>query len=237
VVLPPLLWISSVLFYEGVTAVVEGGGSPAGLMGLLIAMPTGAGLLLSGGYTLLFLGRVLAASALGEAHHPRWPDWDVTAIFHGLARWLLAGVLGGVVGGGPALAYWLHCGPVEPADAAIIAGLLTLGAGYGLMALLASILHEDVRAANPLTVLRAIVTLGPGYIRPCLVCGGAILLTGSILYGASRVDNPLLARGIIYVFWLVALYATMVVFRVLGLFYGQHARALGWFRNRKRWGV
>jgi hypothetical protein len=206
-------------------------------MGLLVATPTGAVLLLAGGYTLLFLGRVLAASALGEPHHPRWPDWDVTAIFHGLGRWLLAALSGGVIGGGPALYYWLHCGTVGPADAVILAGLLTLGAGYGLMALLASILHEDIGAANPLTVIRAVVTLGPGYARPCVVCGGAILLAGSILYAAGRVDSPLVAYAIIYIFWLVTLYAAMVVFRVLGLAYARRARALGWFRNRKRWGV
>ena len=237
VILPPLLWVMSVMFYEGTMALVEGKENPAGLMGLLIAMPSGALLLLGVGYTLLFLGRVLAASALGEPHHPRWPDWDVTAILHGLGRWLLAGLVGGLVGVGPAILYWTRCGAVGLANALIIAALLAVGLAYGLMALLASILHEDARAANPLTVVRAIVKLGRGYLRPCLVCGGAVLLTGSLLYAVSRVDDPLLARGLVYVVWLVALYATMVVFRVLGLFYGRNARALGWFRNRKRWGL
>ena len=56
----PSLCGTSVLFYEGVNSVVEGKDSPAGLMGLLIATPTAA-VLLAVGYTLLFLGRVLAA--------------------------------------------------------------------------------------------------------------------------------------------------------------------------------
>jgi hypothetical protein len=237
VILPPLLWLTSVMFYEGTSAVAEGGGSPAGLMVLLIAMASGAVLFPAFGYTLLLLGRMLAASALGEPHHPRWPDWDVTAIVHGLGRWLLAGVAGGLVGGGPALLYWCRYGAGGPADVVVIALLLTLGAAYALMALLASILHEDARAANPFTVLSAIVKLGPGFLRPCLVGGAAVLLGGSVLLEARRVGDPLLARALIYVFWLVALYATMVVFRVLGLFYGRNARVLGWFRNRKRWGV
>lgn len=116
-------------------------------------------------------------------------------------------------------------------------GLLTVGLDYALMALLASILHDDALAANPVTVLGAIVRLGTGQLRPVLVGGTGIGLVAVSAYAVGRVDDPLLARALVHPVWLLALYAAMVTLRVLGLHYARHARALGWFRNRERWGV
>ena len=67
--------------------------------------------------------------------------------------------------------YWMYCGDIDLLDRIIFAELFALGACYALMALLASILHEDALGANPITVIRAIRRVGWGYWRPCLVCG------------------------------------------------------------------
>lgn len=116
-------------------------------------------------------------------------------------------------------------------------GLLTVGLDYALMALLASTLHEDALAANPVTVLGAIRRLGPGQLRPTLVGGVGIGLIAVSAYAIGRVGDPVLVRALVYPVWLLALYVAMVILRILGLHYARHARALGWFRNRERWGV
>ncbi len=51
------------------------------------------------------------------------------------------------------------------------------------------------------------------------------------------IRTPLLAALGYWVYWVMLLYGAMVVLRVLGLFYHRHARLLGWFRERPRWGA
>jgi hypothetical protein len=100
-----------------------------------------------------------------------------------------------------------------------------------------SLLHNDFRAANPITVTRAIVRVGWSYVWPCLVTGTAIGLSiglGAVAFNAS--EDWVAVVGL-WVFWVFVLYAVMVAFRVLGLFYHRHAAKLGWFRDRPRWGV
>jgi hypothetical protein len=63
------------------------------------------------------------------------------------------------------------------------------------------------------------------------------VITGTVLSAAFEVENPALSAFLFWLFWVVALYAAMVVLRVLGLFYFAHARELGWFRDRTRWGI
>jgi hypothetical protein len=237
VILPPLLWITSYFVFAGVMAVFSGGGGGRSLIGLLFLLPTSLGLFAVGGYALLFLARVLASSALGEVHHPRWPDWEPFAIAAGLGRWLWAGFVGGVVGGVPAVAYWVYCGDIDLFDTIILTELIALGAVYALMALMASILHEDLWAANPLTVFVAIYRVGWGYARPCLVCGAAVTVAGTLLAGALETGDAVASAFLFFAFWVVGLYLAMVVLRVLGLYYHQNARVLGWFRGRTGWGV
>ena len=142
-----------------------------------------------------------------------------------------------IVGGVPATAYWIYCGDIDLFDAVILAELAAVGSVYALMALMASILHEDLRAANPITVFSAIFKLGWGYARPCLVCGAAVMAALTLFLGAYEASGAALSAFLMFVFWVVALYLAMVVLRVLGLYYHKNARVLGWFRDRSRWGV
>jgi len=236
VILPPLLWITSVPVITMVTA-LSGRDSPFRIGALLILIPASLGLACVLGYTLLYLGRVAASSAMGEVHHPRWPDWEFSSVFFGLGRWAWAGLVGVAVGGFPAAAYWVYCGDVDLFDALILAELSALGSAYALMALLASILHDDALAANPVTVFAAIWRVGWGYATPCLLAGGAVVVATTLGLAAFEVKDGYLAAFLFWLFWVTALYEAMVVLRVLGLFYHAHARELGWFRGRTGWGV
>jgi hypothetical protein len=236
VILPPLLWLTSVPFLTMASA-LAGRDSPFRIGALLILAPAGLGVACVLGYALLFLGRVVASSAVGEVHHPRWPDWELSSILFGLGRWVWAAFVGVAVGGFPAAAYWMYCGDVDLFDALILAELAAVGAVYALMALLASILHEDARAANPVTVLGAIVRVGWSYCQPCLLAGASVVVAVTLLSAAFEVQNSALSAFLFWLFWVVALYEAMVVLRVLGLFYRAHARELGWFRDRTGWGV
>jgi hypothetical protein len=235
VLTPPLLWITSVPLLTTIAA-FSGQDSPFRIGALLILIPASLSFGVVFGYALLFLGGVAASSAMGETHHPRWPDWDLSSIFLGLGRWAWAGLIGGVVGGFPAVAYWMYCGDVDLFDGMILAELSAVGAVYALMGLLASILHESALAANPFTVVRAIKRVGWGYAQPCLAAGFAVVVAMTLLSASFEVENPALSAFLFWLFWLVSLYVAMVVLRVLGLFYHRHARELGWFRDRTGWG-
>ena len=62
--------------------------------------------------------------------------------------------------------------------------------------------------------------------------GGGLLWM--VLFG---MPSRHLAALALWGFWLYALYAGMVVLRVLGLTYFDHSDALVWFRERPRWTV
>ncbi len=238
VFLPPVLWFASVPFCYALLALTSPSGLGRGtLTALLIMLPTTLFLGTVLGYVLLFLGSVAASSATGQVHHPHPPDWDLSDILFGLGRWVWAGLVGVAVGGLPATAYWVYCGDVDLFDAMILAELLAVGAIYALMALLAAILYEDILAANPFTVIRAIVRVGWTYAWPCLLAGFAAMTVVTLGVASFEVQAPAGAAFLLWFFWVVALYLSMVVLRVLGLFYHAHARELGWFRDRTGWGV
>ena len=236
VFLPPALWITSLPTF-GLWALAANLPGQVRLAGVLGVIPVTLGFALVSGYVLLVLSRVLTTSAQGEVHHPRWPEWDLGDMIRGLGRWLWAGLIGGGVGGLPMVLYWMYCGDIDLLDRIIFAELFAVGASYALMALLASILHEDALGANPITVIRAIRRVGWGYWRPCLFCGAALMLAGTALAAVYEVSNPALAGLAYWLFWVFLLYEAIVVLRVLGLFYFRHARVLGWFPERPRWGV
>lgn len=212
--------------------------NPIHLLLLPFALPLVGSFAVFLGYILLFLGRVLAAGAFGEDDHPRWPDWDTHEIAEGLGRWTWAGVMGLAVGAFPAFVYWIHCGDLDAVDRFIVVDLLAVGLAYALMALAASLLHENIAAANPLAVLAAIRRVGWDYVGPCVLAGlgigSAVLAWRYVLFSAPGV---LAGVAGLWACWAWALYQAMVVFRVLGLTYHKHADALGWFNRPPRWGT
>lgn len=236
ILLPPLLWITSIPLVSGVYAATSGN-FPSRMASALILLPTALVLFPAAGYSLLYLGRVLVSSAVGEIDHPRWPEWDPVDMARGFGRWIWALLAGVVIGGLPATAYWMYCGDVDPIDALILTELVALGNVYAQIALLASILHDDPLGAHPVTVARALWRLRWRAVPPALVSGAFLVSAYAALVAVLEIPTPALAALAYWVFWIYLLYGGMVVLRILGLFYHRHARLLGWFRDRPRWGA
>ena len=209
---------------------------PIQLLLVPIAMPLVASFVVVVGYLGLFFGRVLAASAYGEDDHPRWPDWNIHEIGEGLGRWIWAGLMGVVIGGFPALAYWINCGEVDTVDQFIFADLAGLGLAYTLMALALALLHENLLSANPVAVVVAIKRVGWDYVGPCLISGlgivSAILAWRFVLFHAPNIMIGVVG---LWACWVWGLYQTMLISRILGLTYHKHTDDLGWFRRPPRW--
>jgi hypothetical protein len=235
-VFPPALWLTSLPLISACAVLLSEGQTASTRFGVVFLFPVAGGFAVVFGYLLLFLGRMLVASAMGEVQHPRWTGWELDEMLRGVARWFWAVVVGVVGGGFPALVYWISCGDIDPLDVIVFAELLAVGAAYAQMALLASILHDDPLAANPITVVRAILRVGWSYLRPCLFSGFALALGLLAFKGLFAITEPSLSGLGLWACWVLVIYLAMVSLRVLGLFYHRHARALGWFRDRPRWG-
>jgi len=57
-----------------------------------------------------------------------------------------------------------------------------VGTGYAQMTLAAALLHDTLLAANPYTVLQAIVRVGWDYVQPCLVSGILLMLAAAMFW-------------------------------------------------------
>ncbi len=206
------------------------------LLLLPLALPLIVSFSLVMGYLGLFFGRVLAASAFGEDNHPRWPDWDTHEVSEGLGRWIWAALMGFVVGGFPAVAFWINCGEIDVIDTFIFGDLAGLGIAYALMALAAALLHENLLSANPVAVVLAIKRVGWDYVSPCVLTGlgiaSAVLAWRFVLFHAPNIMVGVLG---LWGCWVWGLYQAMVIFRTLGLTYHKHTETLGWFRRPPRW--
>jgi hypothetical protein len=238
VLFPPFLWLLSLPVFD-VIAIIDPfnkGNWALGLLVLPIFLPLLFSFAMTLGYVLLFLGQMLVASALGEDDHPRWPEWRPPEISEGLARWCWASFFGLVLGGFPVVLYWVHCGPIDWFDRVVFAELVIVGTGYAQMALAAALLHDSLIAANPFTVLQAIVRVGWDYVQPCLVSGLVLMLAAGGFWAVLfAVSSFRMAAVALWGFWTVSLYAAMVALRLLGLTYHDHAHELLWFCDRPRW--
>lgn len=238
VFLPPALWLLSLPVFD-VIAVLEPytkGDWKLGLLVLPIFLPLLFSFVMTVGYVLLFLGEVLVASAMGEMDHPRWPEWHPNAIAECLGRWIWAFLFGAGLVALPIFGYGSRRGVDGWFDRVIITELVILGVAYAQMALAAALLHDDILAANPFTVLAAVARVGWAYAPSCVVSGLALLMVfGSASAMLTERVSFWLAATALWVFWVATLYTSMVVMRMLGLTYYIHAEKLAWFRRRPKW--
>ena len=209
--------------------------NPVALLILPFTLPLDVCFALTVGYLLLFIGRVLSASSIGEEDHPRFPGWNRMEILEELGRWVWAGVTGAAVGGFPAAAFWVRCGDLDATDWFIFVDLLILGVSYAQMALMAALFHESLVAANPVTVVAAIARIGWDYLLPCLVTAASIAAGAAswflVLYHSRGVGWGVVG---LWACWVLTLYLGMVVARMLGILYARHARLLRWFGAGER---
>jgi hypothetical protein len=234
---PPFLWVLSLPIYD-IIAVLQPlkGDWKLGLLIVPVMIPVIFSFLMIFGYAIVFLGHVLVASSLGENDHPNWPEWHPADIAEGLLRWIWAMVVGLLIGAGPIVLYWYNCGEIDVFDWLVFSGLIMMAAGFGQMALAASLLHENIVAANPITVLVAIVRIGWPYLWPCLLAGIALAFTVLGVFGLLyKMPKMWMEAVALWVYWVLVLYMGMVSIRMMGLTYHAHAPDLGWFRRRPRW--
>ena len=240
VFMPIVLFILTLPIFD-VIAIIEPltrGQFALGLLALPILAPLMTVFALVLGYCLLVFGHMFVASALGEPEHPGWPSWDTNEITTGLGRWLWAAIFGVAIGGFPIVIYWKNCGKIDWFDLMIFAELAIVAAGYALMMLAASLLHDSVAQAHPINVIAAIVQVGWDYVQPCLVAGIALMLAIGGVYGVLFMIPSLgVAFVALWGFWVFVMYESMVVFRMMGLTYHAHAQELLWFHDRPRWGT
>jgi hypothetical protein len=238
VLFPPFLFLLSLPVFDFI-AVLEPMTKSDWALGLLV-VPVFIPLLFSFGsvvtYVLIFLGRVLVASALGENDHPHWPELAVEDLSEGLARWIWAFLMGGVIGGAPAAAFWISFGAIDWPTLAAFGSLLFLGVGFAQMALAASMVREHLTDANPVTVVVGVYRMGRAYLAPAAAASVVVLLTVLFIYSLLfRLPKMWMEAVGLWAFWVYVLYAGMVVLRMLGLTYYAHAMDLYWFKRRPRW--
>jgi hypothetical protein len=141
-----------------------------------------------------------------------------------------------LIGAVPLVLYWFNCGEIDVADCLVFSALIMLAAGFAQMALAAALLHENIIAANPITVVAAIVRIGWAYLWPCLLAGISLAFTVLgvflLLYKMPRMWMEAVA---LWMYWVLVLYLGLVSIRMMGLTYHAHAHDLAWFRRRPRW--
>ena len=209
--------------------------NPVNLLIVPFSIPLVTSFTLTSGYLLLFLGRTLESSSIGEEDHPRWPIWDRLEILEELGRWTWAGLMGAAIGGLPALLFVKLWGISGRGDAAIFVFLLAPGIAYAQMALVAAILHDTPLAANPAIVARSLAIMGRSYLAPSLAIVAAIVVDLAA-WDVVLTRSPTVWHGLFGLWgcWVLTLYEGMVVVRILGTTYHRHADALDWFHGRSR---
>ncbi len=239
VLLPPILWMLTLPIFDliAVMSPIDKGHWALGLMVVPVMTPMMFSLAMTLGYALLFLGHMLVSSSLGENDHPRWPEWHPSDIAEGVCRWFWAGLFGLFIGGAPVALYLVRRRPpLEWLDWLVLAELAIVGGGYSLTALAASLLHENIIAANPVTVISSIARIGWGFLKPSIAAGITLATFGvgiwDLLYNMPSMRMEALG---LWIFWVIILYQAMVVMRMMGLSYHAHALELHWFRRRPRW--
>jgi hypothetical protein len=234
---PPIFWLFSLPIFD-VIAVLQPLKADwrLGLMVVPVMIPVIFSFAMTFGYAIVFLGHVLVSSSLGENDHPNWPEWHPADIAEGIFRWIWAAIAGLLVGAVPLVLYWYYCGEIDAFDCVVFATLIMLAAGFAQMALAAAMLHENIVAANPITVVAAVVRIGWAYLWPCLMAGIALAFTVFgvflLLYQMPRMWMEAMA---LWGYWVFVLYLGMVSIRMMGLTYHAHAPDLAWFRRRPRW--
>jgi hypothetical protein len=231
---PALMFVSTPVIGYFVEAFF--GTSGFNLGGLLLMLPGSLMGICIWGYTLVYLGHVLTSSACGDPLPPRAPNLFEDNVFRILGRWFWALIAGFGLGFAPSVLYWIYCGEIDWADRLMFANLAGFGAAYAQMALLACLLHDDPLAANPITVIRAIVRVGWDYAGVCFLSGSFLAAMAFLGVELIQIGASLPGAIAAWFFWTVFLYGSMVVLRRLGLFCRRHKVVLAWFPERPTWG-
>jgi hypothetical protein len=190
-------------------------------------------------YTLQYLGRVLVSSAMGETVPPRTPDRNFEGFFSGLYPWFIWLFFGAAVGLLPLLLSVFFTGFAILSDPVRAASLAMLGLPYVLVGLMMSFLHEHPMAASPMGVIGALLRHGgsflPAMIRTTAVLGLAAMMFVVVL--SLRTGHFWLYVVAALGCWVMTIWTSIVVMRIMGVHYFWHQDRLKWHGQRSRWGV
>ncbi len=242
-ILPVMLAISSLLSIGLIPKYVLGGEDVMKMGALTMVFPMTTLLVLVLGYLLTFLSEIVLDSGGGEVYHPKIPAFSIATTFSSLWAWgcsLAVAVLVTLPVIYPVYKTLPPVGEFGPKHWAIAGLLGTPSMIYAPMALVAVLLHGSVIAANPLTVIKGMVRSGFGGIRLTALLSTAYatgVVAAVMVFAISDWGGIPVAILTAWVFWVVFVYAMMVLSRVLGLYYGSHATSIGWFPDRPRWGA
>jgi hypothetical protein len=191
-------------------------------------------------YWLQYLGRVLTASAEGEAMPPRPPDRNFEGLLAGLDCWLAWLVAGLGVGLLP-LGVYAAASTWETLawNPTIAVALGLAGLPYAAAALMLAFLHDDTLAVLPPTVLGSLVRLGLPFQAACLSAAGTLALAALAFDSALRLRDQ---HFYPYLFaclgaWIATFWLSFVAMHTLGAYYAPRAKRLKWRRVRIRWGA
>jgi hypothetical protein len=172
-------------------------------------------------YLTAYLFRIVHDTAIGEHTVPDWPD--ITELWPDILRpnLLILGVL--LISFAPALAaLFMH------ADSPVFYALVIVGVLYFPMALLAVAAHDHLLAANPFTVLLAIIRVLPGYGITLLVFAFfESILAGSI----ALLHRHALAGALLTAF--TSTYLLILTMHILGQLYHAHRFTLHWLHREE----
>jgi hypothetical protein len=190
-------------------------------------------------YWLQYLGRVIVSSAGGDTMPPRTPDRNFDGFFNGLSPWYVWLFLGESVSLLPVALYWLSSNSPETWNRLLSGLLFVLGVPYTLMALMLSFLHDHALAANPMGVIGAMLRLKSSFLLLCgfVVWVVAVSLGSFALALQLRANHFWLYLMVCVPCWIGAAWSSIVVMRVLGLYYFHRRELLKWHHERPRWGV
>jgi hypothetical protein len=237
-------WVFTILVPEYCLGVWEdsnslGTPSMGGLIVLISTIPALLLLPLILTYTLQYLGRVLASSAMGEAVPPRTPDRNFDGLFSGLGPWLVWMVLGVSASGLPLCCAILFTDRPLLANTWTTFGLVMLGLPYAEVALMICFLHDEPLTATPIRVVGELVGHG-NLLLPMALKGAAILGLAVVTFAMVlklRGEHFWLYLVAALGCWAILIWAAVATMRVMGACYFFHRYTLKWRHGRSGRGM
>jgi hypothetical protein len=174
------------------------------------------------GYIFAFLVKVTKKTIKGDPHTPDWPDFG--GFFNYALQWFTL-IFVPIIG--PIILYGYICSRVHMAGSPwVVLFLVLLGLFYIPMAILVFAVYESLTdALNPIFVMGSISKVFTSYIL--------VVASFYVLYLISYLVQILAgAFPLAFIFQsFISFYFLMVIFRMLGLFYLNCQKRLGWFNE------
>ncbi len=177
---------------------------------------------ITAGYLCRFFLCVIYDSAMGKPSPPTWPDFDPAGYVSESLDAIMKFISPAIISYGPAVAYYILSR--KELDRGSLALLVAAGSFYYPMGLTAVAVFDDLRALNPVAVIRSIFRVPESYLVTCILFIAILCL--NYLRGTYLII-PVFAIGS-FIRWFVLLYLWTVAMHLLGTFYHANRHRLDW---------